>query len=522
LRFRATAIAVWIGGLASPVAVLGSGGCGGTVAGEQAPEDAGTEKGSDAPGGPDATVDVQPPEDGGGDLTANADAGPDASTRDVNAVDGDAGAADALAGSDADAGCVAGSARCNGQQPQVCGADGQWHNDQPPCPYGCVNGGCQGICPPGASQCNGNLVQVCDATGEWQTVTTCMQPTPDCQNLTCICAETLCSGQCIDLQTDPHNCGVCARDCQGGACQGGVCQSFVVASGSAVSDPRDLAVSARSIYWSEATTYGWIFSVPLGGGTPFTVSGGDEGPSALAIDTTSVYWLDSAGPCDASAGCYGNLFKAPLGGGPMVSLYSGGSGMITKDIAVDAINVYWTDPGLPGGPSVMSVPVNGGTPTTIASGLLNATNIALDAANVYWSAPSGVANVPSAVMTVPKAGGTPVTLAVANNPMDLAVDSTNVYWIDDGTSSVMTVPTRGGPPTTLVSNVFVPGSGIAIDVTNVYWSSNTALMTVPKSGGTPMTVTSGNGAGAATSIAVDSSAIYWIGAGAHVILKVAK
>jgi hypothetical protein len=45
-----------------------------------------------------------------------------------------------------------------------------------------------------------------------------------------------------DLETDPHDCGVCGHDCQGGDCAAGRCQPFVLAENAAapnyiVADP---------------------------------------------------------------------------------------------------------------------------------------------------------------------------------------------------------------------------------------------------------------------------------------------
>jgi hypothetical protein len=44
------------------------------------------------------------------------------------------------------------------------------------------------------------------------------------------CTDTLCSEQCVDLQTDPHDCGACGHDCQGGECSAGQCQSVTLAT----------------------------------------------------------------------------------------------------------------------------------------------------------------------------------------------------------------------------------------------------------------------------------------------------
>src|SRR5262249_35669288 len=33
-------------------------------------------------------------------------------------------------------------------------------------------------------------------------------------------------GPCVDLASDPHNCGQCGHDCGGGSCANGACQPF--------------------------------------------------------------------------------------------------------------------------------------------------------------------------------------------------------------------------------------------------------------------------------------------------------
>ena len=65
----------------------------------------------------------------------------------------------------------------------------------------------------------------------------------------------------------------------------------------------------------------------------------------------------------------------------------------------------------------------------------------------------------------PNGGGGPV-----------AVDSSNVYWIDYGSGSVMKGPIGGGTPTTLATGLS-PGA-IAVDSTTVYWADNGALKKV--------------------------------------------
>jgi hypothetical protein len=42
---------------------------------------------------------------------------------------------------------------------------------------------------------------------------------------TCPSGQTLCDGTCVDIQSDPQNCGACGTVCDSGECDGGVCGS---------------------------------------------------------------------------------------------------------------------------------------------------------------------------------------------------------------------------------------------------------------------------------------------------------
>lgn len=91
----------------------------------------------------------------------------------------------------------------------------------------------------------------------------------------------------------------------------------------------------------------------------------------------------------------------------------------------------------------------------------------MDTTSVYW------ANGDS-VMKVPLGGGVATTLASEQGGVQrIAVDATNVYWTSaDG--AVRKVPIGGGPATTLSS---LPGAvpvGIAVDASSVYWTASVA------------------------------------------------
>jgi hypothetical protein len=160
----------------------------------------------------------------------------------------------------------------------------------------------------------------------------------------------------------------------------------------------------------------------------------------------------------------------------------------------------------------------------------------VNATSVYWATISGNGSGGSVmnVVTVPIDGGSPNTLAsvqsaAASEPVNsLAVNGTSAYWttgIGDGGTAVVKVPTVGGPTTTLASGGASPGgSSIAVDGTSVYWlNGGTAANNF--SDGTVMKVQLGGGAvttlatvqATVQDIAVDSTSVYWTGL--HGVMK---
>lgn len=53
-------------------------------------------------------------------------------------------------------------------------------------------------------------------------------------------------------------------------------------------------MDGASVYWADYNA-GEVLSVPLAGGTPTTLVTGQQGPVAIAVDSTSVYWANSDG-----------------------------------------------------------------------------------------------------------------------------------------------------------------------------------------------------------------------------------
>jgi len=100
-----------------------------------------------------------------------------------------------------------------------------------------------------------------------------------------------------------------------------------------------------------------------------------------------------------------------------------------EDIAVDGLNVYWTDIGTG---TVASVPVGGGTATPLAEGQSSPRRLALDDDYVYWTNELG-----AAVMRAPKDGsGTPELVSAASSPWGIVVIGDRVCWINTGDNTL--------------------------------------------------------------------------------------
>ena len=96
----------------------------------------------------------------------------------------------------------------------------------------------------------------------------------------------------------------------------------------------------------------------------------------------------------------------------------------------------------------MMVPVGGGTPTVLASAQSDPLNIAVDASNVYWTANNGANG--DAVMKISLEGGVPILLATgASRGSSLALDRSTVYYANFNGGALMAVPIAGGTPVTL-------------------------------------------------------------------------
>jgi hypothetical protein len=231
----------------------------------------------------------------------------------------------------------------------------------------------------------------------------------------------------------------------------------------------------------------------------------------IALDSTNVYWSTEGG----------DIKKMALDGHGTITTLATNPGAAIA-IAVDGAYVYfsaWEPKAGRYGPqysSIQKVPIEGGTPITLATHQ-ELLNIAVDSKSVYFT-------TYGEVKRVPLDGGSPTVIAYnQGHTLSIAVDATSVYWMN-GRDQIRKAPLDGDgemPPKTLVSGKNASSSNLAIDSTSVYWAmspdpqamadahneSSPSLMRVSLDGGTPATLASEKDG--VTSIAVDSTSVYW-------------
>jgi hypothetical protein len=310
----------------------------------------------------------------------------------------------------------------------------------------------------------------------------------------CKSGSALCGGTCIDVATDPNNCGSCGFVCTIAPpstveCAAGHC---IATLATIPGQLGDAFVDSSNVYAFDDISQSAV-KVPLIGGASTTMLAGKAKGRLVAIDYASFYWFGTdsqiwfaaldgtADPrplstkvstpvgmsVDESGLYFGSgseLVMVDLRGGDPMSLATPGPGADIGGLTSDATSFYFTD----SSGNVSSVGRAGGTPKKLAFNQTEASEIAVSATDVYWKA-GDQSTGQTALWSVPITGGEWTRLKTFAT--HIRIDGTSLYGQADPTGLVK-IPLGGGATILLsASRTAVPG---AFDATSVYWSENTS------------------------------------------------
>ena len=155
-------------------------------------------------------------------------------------------------------------------------------------------------------------------------------------------------------------------------------------------------------------------------GYGFQYSSQGEWGRALTTDATYLYWTTYNGQIQR------NTVVAPIAAPTtlVTGESSGTNGSALASIVVDANYIYWTDTVLD---LIRRAPIAGGAGQTVSTAN-EPTNVVLSGGFLYWGATLG--GDISRISTTADAGAAEVVIGNASAPVAIAVDASNVYWID--------------------------------------------------------------------------------------------
>lgn len=284
--------------------------------------------------------------------------------------------------------------------------------------------------------------------------------------------------------SDPKNCCVAGRDCQGGDCNQGKCMPVTIVA-DATTDARQIAVAGNLLVWATGCT-GVLRVVDKGGAGNRALPAGAHCTPTVAIsgDTKTAFWIEYDGPFLNRTGIDGSGVAEIVAEVPVSS-----SKASFARLAVDSTRAYWA---MASPPSVWSAPLDGKhvTPTAIAgaTGVKETAQspygVAVNATHVYW-ADQGAATIKRRALSDLGTDKLADVFVAESGPHDLALDADNVYWLNTA-GDIRARPLDGATSTAVLASLSAPGESIAVDDQYVYFTQYADLGSVGrvrKSGG---------------------------------------
>jgi hypothetical protein len=253
------------------------------------------------------------------------------------------------------------------------------------------------------------------------------------------CSAT-CGAKCVDLATDPANCGQCGKTCPG-ACVAGACAAEVLLS--ARSAPHAIAVDATQIFFAEYNAV-QVVAADKTGANPQTISGQAIYADALVIDANYAYWTTN----NDIVGAIGATFKNGTGSAQIARNVPSPAA-----IAIDGnANVFFgTGPTnkAPGcavsdyANRVMKCPITGcivtgcptsGGPSTVLTDSAPITGITIAGTTLFVVSRTGKAIKECAL---PACSGITSYTGAIGGPTDVAVTADSIYVTDADAGAIL-------------------------------------------------------------------------------------
>lgn len=306
---------------------------------------------------------------------------------------------------------------------------------------------------------------------------------------------------CIDVDTNPAHCGRCGHDCGGGACVAGRCQPVVIASDQ--EGPSAIALDETHVYWTNDET-GDLRRVPIGGdgGSELIYASGDAGlGTRFDLHGDEVYFVrteDSSILHCPKAGC------GPSGPVPIDT----GGIRANSLVVTDAGALFWVEFDPDGRIGTCDLPCTG-VPTARVSHETRPTFVAADGPALFWTTLA-----PSNLRAQSAPGEDARTLVNQQFLFDLKVTGDRVFYTNLGDTARVVFRDGGGDqPLSKAGTSIGP---LATDGTDVYFAEQVdqaRIFRCPVTGCGPTPEIIATNQARPKAIAVGATSVFWINEG---------
>jgi hypothetical protein len=304
------------------------------------------------------------------------------------------------------------------------------------------------------------------------------------------CEKCGCTGgsscNCVDLATDPNNCGTCGNQCYGGhaGCLAGKCQPVVDAT---TSWPiQAVATDGSNLYIGGVGT---LFASPIVDPVVVGLTNGvllETSPSAtfqnLAVDPSPSTTDQGLLFFSQNVASSSFVYDLPTSSPPQSAIHAFPENGNVGNIAAFGGKVFWLEGpsfGSGGGPAGVYTNLNNPFQLVLAT---NPTSVAVDSSNVYWTdnvAGSG-GQTNGVILQLPLSGtASSIALSIDDGFTSSAIfvdpSDNDVYWLD--------TPNGGGAPNIMQAPIGESGMSTVLVSAATLAAQNATVVTNPVSDG---------------------------------------